>query len=291
MNTPYTPWPASQEDLIRISLYIGDRPVTSHMHNFIELVYIASGSCIHKYHNMEVILMPGDVFTIAPHEEHSYSISSKTVIYNCLFYPDALGEDWERLKNISSVFDMLMVEPFYREETAGQNILHLPPSKTFEVESILKKMIDEQNNRYTGYQLMQKANLIALLTLLGRAWENQFVQQQETYYYKRKMLMDALQYIEDNIDDELKIEKLAGKVYMSPAYFRKVFKEITGMTPIEYINKTRVSIAVSLLKQKDLTISQVAEKVGIQDVNYFSRIFRSTMGCSPSEFRKKTESC
>lgn len=288
----YTPWPAEQQDdLIRVSLFTGDSPVVPHMHNFIEMVYIASGSCLHTYHNMEIALMPGDVFIVMPHEEHSYSINAKTVIYNCLFYPDALGEDWDELKDISSIFDMLMVEPFYREETMGQNILHLPPSKTPDVEAMLKRMVEEQNKKHTGYRLMQKANLLTLLTLLGRAWENQFVGQQEAYHHKRKMLVEALQHIEQNIGDELSVDKLAGKVYMSPAYFRKVFKEVTGMSPIEYINKTRISMAISLLKQKDLTISQVAEKVGIQDVNYFSRLFRSTMGCSPSSFRKRNDSC
>jgi AraC-like DNA-binding protein len=291
LNPYYTPWPASQNELIQVSLYENDRHVKAHMHNFIEVVYIAKGSCLHKYHNTQVNLIPGDVFIVLPHEEHSYFITARTVIYNCLFYPNALGEEWEELKSVSSVFDMLMVEPFYREETQGQNILHLSPSEAAEVESILKKMMEEQENQYTGRHLMQKAYLLTLLTLLGRSWQNQFVGQQEIYHHKRRMLVEALQHIEEHMGDELNVEKLAGKVYMSPAYFRRVFKEVTGLTPIDYINKTRISMAVSLLEKGELTVTQIAEKVGIQDVNYFSRLFRSTMGCSPTAYQKKNDLC
>jgi AraC-like DNA-binding protein len=126
---------------------------------------------------------------------------------------------------------------------------------------------------------------------LGRAWESQFKESKFYFNEKRNMLVEALSYIEKNFGDELKVKQLASKVYMSPDYFRKVFKETTGLSPIDYINKVRISKSAKLLEDGGLSIARVAEMVGICDVNYFSRLFRSKLGCTPSEYRKKHEKC
>lgn len=287
MDTSYFPWPAASEDLIKVFAYIGDSPVYSHRHDYIEIVFIAYGSCMHSYHNTEITLIPGDTFIVVPHEEHSYSINSRTVIYNCLFYPEALGEDWKQMKEIGGIYDFLMVEPFYRTESHHQEILHLQPSEALHIESILKNMIGEDKNRQTGYSLVQKGNLITLLALLGRVWEKQFSSNRHSYDGKREMLSEALKYIEQNVNDDFKIDDLAARVYLSPNFFRKIFRKVTGLTPIEYINKIRISKATRLLLEQSNSISGVSESVGINDINYFSRLFRTIIGCSPSEFRKR----
>src|SRR5690349_4181495 len=98
MGGNYILWPAEKEEFIKVNVHNGSSPINSHMHDFIEIVFIAQGSCHHCYHKTEIMLIPGDVFVVLPHEEHSYNINSKTVIYNCLFYPEVLGEDWNILK-------------------------------------------------------------------------------------------------------------------------------------------------------------------------------------------------
>lgn len=289
MDGTYLLWPAEKDEFIKISVYNDNGPVSSHMHDFIEIVFIAHGSCFHKYHDTEVALIPGDVFIVLPHEEHSYMINSKTIIYNCLFYPEVLGEDWKLIKDISGVQNLLMVEPFYRIEQNRQEILHLNSPETNYFESILKKMIKEQEDKSSGYRLVQKAYLIILLSMLGRIWENQFKESEVYFNEKRNMLAETLKYIDSNFTDELRIRQLALKSYLSPDYFRKVFKEITGLTPIEYVNSIRMSKASKLLEDDRIPIARVAEMVGINDVNYFSRLFKAIFGYSPSEYRKRNK--
>jgi AraC family L-rhamnose operon regulatory protein RhaS len=244
---------------------------------------------MHTYHGYEVCLIPGDVIVITPHEEHSYKIDAKTVIYNCLFYPEAMKEDWHRLQEVKNIFDFLIVEPFYRMESCRQEILHLEPSVAASVEALLKKMLEEQEKKQPDFVLVQKSYLILLLCLLGRAWDKQFNESKTLYLGKRDLLAEAIHFIESNTTSELRVEDIAAKVYLSPNYFRKVFKEATGLTPIDYINRIRVSKACELLRDEYISISRVAEMVGINDLNYFSRLFRSLAGCSPSEFRKKSK--
>ena len=285
----YMKWPNDANDLIRVMCWSDNKPVETHKHEFIEIAFIAYGSCMHKYNGSEVKLIPGDVFVITPHEEHSYKITAKTVIYNCLFYPEALGEDWNKLRNIKSIFDLLIVEPFYRLEAERQEILHLELSEALSLEALLKKMVEEQEKKHGDLELLQKSNLIILLCLLGRAWEKQFKECKILHGGKRDLLVEAIQFIESNISRELKVEDIAEKVYLSPNYFRKIFKEVTGLTPIEYINRIRISKACKLLNEENMLVSQVAEVVGINDLNYFSRLFKSLAGCTPSKFKKKSE--
>lgn len=289
MENNYVPWPAEKEEFIKISVYTGNSPVDAHMHDFIEIVFIAHGSCLHNYHSAEIMLIPGDVFIVLPHEEHSYIIDSKTVIYNCLFYPEVLGEDWTLLKDISGVQNLLMVKPFYRVEQGKQEVLHLNPMETDYFESILKKMIEELNNKNSGYRLLEKANLIILLSMLGRTWEGQFKESELCFSEKRNMLAETLNYIDENFTDKLKIRQLASKAYLSPDYFRKVFKKNTGLTPIEYVNNIKMAKALKLLEDTRISIARVAEMVGINDVNYFSRLFRVKFGYSPSEYRSRNK--
>jgi AraC-like DNA-binding protein len=287
MESSYLPWPAEKNELIKINLYNDYYPVNSHRHDFVEIVFVAQGSCIHCYHESEMMLIHGDTFIVLPHEEHEYKINSKTLIYNCLFYPEVLGEDWNVIKGISGINNLLMIEPFFRLEQKRQEILHLNPSKVEVVESILKRMIEEQDNKKSGYQLVQKANLTILLSTLGRCWEDQFKDTEDIYTEKRNMLAQALNYIEENFNSELRVQELACRVYLSPDYFRKLFKEVTGLSPIEYINKVRLSKALKILEDNSICISEAAEMVGINDINYFSRLFKANFGCSPTEFRKK----
>ena len=291
METPvtynYTQWPASSQDQIRVMRWEGKQEVVPHRHDFIEIAFFDGGTCIHRYQGADVRLIPGDLLVIIPHEDHAYEVVSESVIYNCLFYPEALGEDWDKLKSISGIYDLLIVEPFYRPESGIHDVLQLLPAEREGAISILKTMMAEQESRRDGYELMQKANLTQLLCLLGRAWGKQFQQKTDLYLGKRNLLAAAMDYIEENIRNELKVGNLASKVYLSPTYFRRLFKETTGLTPIDYINSIRIAKARNLLEEGDMPISEVGTAVGIVDQNYFSKLFKSLTGMSPSDYRRK----
>lgn len=274
---------------IKVMCWTGNKPVETHSHEFIEIAFLVYGSCLHIYHGESSRLIPGDIFIITPHEEHSYEINSKTVIYNCLFFPEALGEDWNKLKSIKSVYDLLIVEPFYRLESEKQEILHLEPANAEYMELLLRKMLEEQNVKRQGFELINKSNLIILLCELGRVWDKQLSGSKTLYSGKRDLLAQALYFIESNLNTDLKVEAVASSVYLSPNHFRRVFKEATGQTPIEYINKIRITKASRILKEESMTVSKAAELVGINDLNYFSRLFKALMGCSPSDYKKMSE--
>ncbi len=72
---------------------------------------------------------------------------------------------------------------------------------------------------------------------------------------------------------------------MSDTYFRKMFFKVYGKTPLHYINTLRIERAKALLSESGITLEQVAIHSGFSDVKYFSSVFKSYTGISPSKYR------
>ena len=94
------------------------------------------------------------------------------------------------------------------------------------------------------------------------------------------------QYIKKHYMEEIGLPTIAEYVYMSPSYLRKIFKEATGYTFIDYMIKVRMEAAARLLLNKDVKITDIVEKVGYLSIQSFSRIFHKYYNCTPSDYRK-----
>lgn len=99
----------------------------------------------------------------------------------------------------------------------------------------------------------------------------------------------ARRFIREHPEEELSVERIAAEVFLTPGYLTKIFKKRYGKTVSEYITDTRMEIAENLLRSTDLSIMQIASKVGYANYPYFIRSFGKYAGCSPREFRKREE--
>ena len=97
----------------------------------------------------------------------------------------------------------------------------------------------------------------------------------------------VMNYVNLNVAEPLTLKSLAAMCFISPSYLSALFKQETGSTLIDYINTQRVNRAAQLLVQNNHTIAAVAEEVGILDVNYFTKIFKKTLGVTPIRYRRE----
>lgn len=101
-----------------------------------------------------------------------------------------------------------------------------------------------------------------------------------------EIIRAAREYIESHLSDELSLNILAKRAFVSPVYFSRLFKQETGEGFNEYVVKKRMEQAKSLLISTALRSGEVAFRVGYKDVNYFSAAFKKNVGVSPKEYRE-----
>lgn len=104
-----------------------------------------------------------------------------------------------------------------------------------------------------------------------------------------KVVSDAINIIDSEFTKNVTLEEIAKRVGVSSQYLSKIFKEETNQTFVEYLTNLRINRAKEIIQTSDQSIKQVGIMVGYKDPNYFSRIFRSVVGISPSDFRKNVK--
>ena len=99
-------------------------------------------------------------------------------------------------------------------------------------------------------------------------------------------LRRAVEYIDDNLRSELTLAEIAESVALSPGHFAHAFRQATGVAPHRYVLERRVERAKTLLRHSDMSITDIADRVGCSSPSHFSVLFHRITGVTPREFRK-----
>ncbi|MGO9410010.1 MAG: response regulator [Spirochaetia bacterium] len=113
--------------------------------------------------------------------------------------------------------------------------------------------------------------------------------EQANQYRLGRAVRRAVRFIEENYGRDLPLEEVAKSVGLSPSYFSSSFKRETGKNVVEYITEYRVEKAIELLCTTNLNTSEVAYRVGFNDPKYFTRIFKRSVGVTPSLYRRYSQ--
>ena len=102
-------------------------------------------------------------------------------------------------------------------------------------------------------------------------------------------IQNVILYIESNLDSDLGLNHLAKLNNINPCYLSTLFKKETDMTITDFIAKKRMSLAKHLLEDTDFQIQSIAQKCGILDLQYFSKVFKKYAGKSPRKYREEAK--
>ena len=104
--------------------------------------------------------------------------------------------------------------------------------------------------------------------------------------YRNCAIYPVVEFIKNNYMKNIGVCEMADVIKMSESNLYAVFKKATGSSPIKYLNQYRLTIACELLQKTDYSIKEIAEKVGIPDQFYFSKLFKSKHSISPQQYRQ-----
>lgn len=95
----------------------------------------------------------------------------------------------------------------------------------------------------------------------------------------------AVAFIESHFDQDLALSDIVAVSGLSTYYFTRLFNQTMGETPIKYLTKVRLNEALTLLQDHTLTIEDIAIRVGFNEANYFSKVFKKALDIPPSQYR------
>ncbi|MHA3770511.1 helix-turn-helix domain-containing protein [Verrucomicrobiota bacterium sgz303538] len=92
-------------------------------------------------------------------------------------------------------------------------------------------------------------------------------------------------HVREHLAEEMSVEMLADLVELSPFHFSRVFKQSTGMTPLQFVTRERVSRAQQLIRETSRSLIEIGMDVGYSNPSHFAKVFRKVAGVTPTEFR------
>ena len=265
---------STKDDIILQKHRITDA-VSLHNHEFVEIAYIAEGRGFHgvaEDADRQVSpIQTGDLIMLNSHISHWYSADreSPLIIYNCIFDSNILNYSSEANDNfVNIIYNFLFPQNPASMQTDQFILIH----NALCVSGILKEMVDEYTNAMDGYIQANRANLIRLLIAIFRQYKNMRSSKLGNTNYYQSIVESSIAFMQEYYAQNITCQTLSSRVYLSDGYLNKIFKKITGESPLHFLQSIRITKAAELLLSTSLPIATVASRVGYADMKYFIKL-------------------
>ncbi|MCD8404479.1 AraC family transcriptional regulator [Tenacibaculum dicentrarchi] len=256
-----------------------------HKHNFFELTFILKGSGQHLLNENAIDYKKGDLFFLTPKDEHEFVVDEPTT-FGIIKFTEQLFLEKTNLTSSTHWRKNLDTVIFHTNNIA-KCIISYDTDKVqlFYLYELIKNEIDNP----LIYSRDVLLNLFrALLVLVLRNLKSSLTKTGEPYNSEKEKTDSILTYIRQNVLDKelIKIKSIAEVFYMSPNYVSIYIKKHAGISIQQYVIQTKIKMAEQLLKQTNLNISEISEKIGFVDSSHFNKIFKKYNNLNPSEFKR-----
>ena len=239
-----------------------------HWHQNPELLYFTKGSASITIATEVVSASEGDIIIIPSNALHNIA-ADNTVEYYCLI------PDLEFCKGFGIAPDAI-------------DFIH----KIHDI-NLTKKMdtiITEFERQAEYYKPIILSEIVSMLSYTARYHTAPSpVCLGKTHAAQLEMVKKAFLYINKHYFEEITLDSLADYVGVTRYYFCHIFKQLTDMTPVSYINYIRCKKAKELLSSKGQSVSQTAEQCGFSNLSYFTRTYKKYNGCLPSKDMRSSD--
>jgi len=258
-----------------VSLKKTAEPPRSHYHDAYELCYIVSGELRFFIKDKSYLAKKGTLVLINAYDIHSVSKGEyKRIVINF---------KKEYINDILKVTNSNILLDCFKENI---NMIKFDLSDLRYFETLITTLLDEDNSKNSGYELYTKTLLIQILLFINRYKKH--LTTNEFNYSKpyHKTISDISTYICNNFKDDINLKNISEQFFISPSYFSRTFKKVTGLTFVEYLNSIRIKESQKLIATTTLTIAEISEIVGYKSNTHFGRIFKNIVGTTPNAYRQ-----
>lgn len=259
----------------------GEEP--THIHDFIEIVYILSGKGQHIVNDISYPVDRGDMLFINFGQTHSILASGEMTYVNCLLKPEFLSRELVDSENAFEILALASFEDFGGQVKKATPIVSFRGQDLIQVENIIDEMLKEFNEKDLGYKSILKGYLSVILAKIFREMGNQ--DKVGVLQHVNRITPDILKYIEEKCFQKITLKDIAEKSFYNTAYFSRAFKECYGKNLTDFIHEKRVEEAMRLLKETNMSVEDISYQVGYKEKKQFYKIFKKYIGVTPSKVR------
>ena len=252
-----------------------------HWHHELELLYILEGSASLHAGNQITPISVGDFVWVPSNYVHM-----------------VLGETGEAFRFIAVVFHPDFLRSFGNDAIQEKYLSPLfkwqfDCSFVLKNASVYQKLILDivagYREKSEGYELLIKTRLLEICTKLYQYAKDYQLQKQDSKDYRSTLAKDMILYLQTLYDEPFSLAQMAEHFHISKGHLCRFFKEMTNMSPVDYLNYFRITKSAILLRDSDLAISAIALQTGFNNISYYNRTFRKYMHETPGEYRKGLE--
>lgn len=286
--------PVKTTKLCEIALHPSDRfavvpfvhgDIAPHDHDCFELAYVTRGKAIQQIGEKAQPICHGDYYFIDRGSCHSYRACEDFHLINCLFFPDSIDPTLRDCNSFRQLMQYCLVR-YYKIDPSTE-----PGDRVFRdsdgsILQLLHGMNEEYRKQDIGYTAVCRAKLQEILVLTMRAVIRESAALLSDKWEKSILTQDLINYLEQHYSEKTVLGNFCHEFHYSEAYVSRHFKQETGMTLLQYLQRFRIKKGCELLATSELSISEIARCTGYEDLKYYQTIFQKLTGLSPSAYKK-----
>jgi len=254
-----------------------------HTHDYIEMIYMCSGSTVHYVNNERIVLQPGELLLLGPQAMQEIEPAGENdIAVNFIILPEFFDKSLAMLGTEETPLRRFILDSLCHGEFASR-YFYFKVSDVLPVQNLVENMLwtlvfgapnKRQINQTTlGLLFLQLLNCTDRISCEDEAQED---------------MVRLYRYIEENFRTA-SLSEAAALLGYNIYHLSRQIKKKTGKTFLDIVQEKRLQQAIFLLENTAQRISDISVEVGYENTSHFHRIFRARFGCAPKEYRAKMD--
>lgn len=254
-----------------------------HSHNYVEMVYMCSGSTIHIINDRErITLQEGDLLFLNQNAtQEILPARENDIAVNFIILPEFFDRAFSMVERENILHDFLI--SVLSQDSSLSSYLHFQAKDILPVQNLLENMIWTLLHKKAGTNTMNQTTMGLLFLNLSMFADT--INQDDPNQYEQNLVFSVLKYIETHYKNG-SLTEVAEEMKQPDYYISRLLKKYTDSNFKELLQQRKLQQAAYLLSQTPLTVDVVMENIGYDNSSYFYRKFREKYGCSPRRYRE-----
>lgn len=254
-----------------------------HRHNYVEMVYMCSGSTTHIINDtMQITLEEGDLLFLNQHAtQEILPASENDIAVNFIILPEFFNRAFSMIEKENILHDFLVST--LSRDSLSPGCLHFQTKEILPVQNLIENMIWTLIHKKSGTNTMNQTTMGLLFMNLSMFADT--INQDNPNQYERNLVFSVLKYIETHYKTGT-LTEISEEMKQPAYYISRLLKRYMDANFKELLQQRKLQQAAWLLTETPLSVEIIMQNIGYDNSSYFYRKFREKYGCSPKNYRR-----